>query len=280
MKPNTSQLTILFTIFMTIAGCQNSSTKPPQNTLLVATTTSTRDSGLMDILVPIFENTHSIKIKLIAVGTGKALQLGRQGDVDLLLVHSPEDELQFMADNHGIRHEPLMHNYFEILGPKSDPAHISGKDPVEALRLIRQSGATFVSRGDESGTHQREKALWNQLEKQTKWSHYLETGQGIGNSLVIANEKQAYCLCDQGTFLAMQHRIELIPLAKRTPDLRNSYSILCVNPNKSEKINSTSANRFTEFLISQTGQSLIADFKIDEKTLFHTLRTAIKAPHN
>lgn len=234
----------------------------------------------MDVLIPAFEKDHQVKIKLIAVGTGKALELGRTGEVDLLLVHSREDEHQFMAEKHGIRHEPLMYNYFEILGPSSDPAGINGKNPIEALRLIRDSKAAFVSRGDESGTHQRETKLWNKLGKRPTWNHYFETGQGMGASLVIANQKHAYILCDRGTFLAMKHRIDLVPLANKSSELKNPYGLLCVNPDKSEQINSGLARRFADFLVSRKGQFLIADFKVDGKTLFHTLRTENNSPHH
>lgn len=279
MKSTSCIPLILCSLSVGITGCVESPQQGPKQTLLLATTTSTRDSGLMDVLIPAFEREYPVKIKLIAVGTGKALQLGRAGEVDLLLVHSQEDEHQFMVEEHGVRHEPLMYNYFEILGPHSDPAGINGKTPLEALRLIQESRAAFVSRGDKSGTHQREIRLWNKLGTQPTWNRYIETGQGMGPSLLIANQKQAYLLCDRGTFLSMKHRIELVPMVNKSSQLKNPYSLLCVNPNKNGQINSDTASRFVDFLISRKGQSLIADFKVDAKTLFHTLRTENNSPH-
>lgn len=251
-------------------GCRNSGIETDsQRELRMAVTTSTRDSGLIDHIIPLFEKENNVSVLIIASGTGKALASGRNGDVDIVWVHSRKDEDQFLADGHGLRREDVMHNFFEILGPEADPANVSGLHPILALKKIAESKSTWISRGDNSGTHQREKELWSASGIQPNWDSYLESGQGMGASLVIANEKKAYLLCDRGTFLAMRDKIQLIPLTRKSESLQNAYGIISVNPNKNEKIDDKLADKLIEFLISKRVQTMIRDFQIDGEPLFH-----------
>lgn len=253
-------------------GCRNSEVKSAakaKRELRMAVTTSTRDSGLIDHIIPAFERENNVSVLVIASGTGKALASGRDGDVDVVWVHSRKDEDQFLNDGHGTRREDVMHNFFEILGPQSDPARISGLDPIKALKKIADSKSTWISRGDNSGTHKREIEIWTDAGVRPNWGAYLESGQGMGASLVIANEKNAYLLCDRGTYLSMRKKIQLIPLAKKTDRLRNEYGVLSVHPNKSEKIDNELTDRLIEFLISKPTQEMIKDFRVDGEPLFH-----------
>ena len=242
-----------------------------KQTLRIATTTSTRDSGLMDVLIPVFEQKHKVKIKLVAVGTGKALKLGELGEVDVLLVHSKPAEIEFLRNGHASRRESVMFNYFEILGPKSDPANVRNLKPIDAIQKIGQSNAAFVSRGDESGTHQKEKSILNKSESKTDWPKFVETGQGMGASLVIANQKRAYILCDGATYLAMKNKIDLVPLSARSKSMKNPYGVLCINPKKNSQINFELANEFADFLTSPSTQILISNYRIDDQQLFFPL---------
>lgn len=258
------------------SSCRNSNVKSiaaAKRELRIAVTTSTRDSGLIDLIIPVFERENNASVLIIASGTGKALASGRDGDVDVVWVHSRKDEERFINDGHGIRREDVMHNFFEILGPGSDPAKIWGLTPIDALKKIAESKSTWISRGDNSGTHKREMELWSEAGIQPEWDSYLESGQGMGASLVIANEKNAYVLCDRGTYLSMRAKISLHPLAKKTDRLRNEYGVLAVHPDKNEKIDNELSNRMINFLISKRTQKMIEDFRIDGEPLFHPARS-------
>ena len=180
--------------------------------LRLATTTSTRDSGLLDQLLPVFEEAHHCRVDVIAVGTGAALKLGESGDVDVVMVHARTAEEAFMQAQHGIRHEEFMYNDFVLLGPENDPAEIRGMEPIAAMKRIATRKHRFVSRGDDSGTHKREMSLWKQAKVKSGWREYLECGQGMGPTLVIANNQIGYTLADMGTFLNLGKRIDLVPL--------------------------------------------------------------------
>lgn len=253
-----------------IAGCGNPEREAPA-VLRLATTTSTRDSGLIDELLSAFERQHQVSVRVIAVGTGKALKLGELGEVDVVLVHAEQAELRFLADRHAVRREPVMFNYFEILGPPDDPAGIRDQPPDTAFRLIRSAGGTFVSRGDDSGTHKREQTLWELAGQSPDWSGYLETGQGMGRSLIIADQKRGYILCDRGTYLAMKDKIDLVPLARKTESMKNPYGVLCVNPEKNSQINLPLANLWVDFLISSETQQRIGEFRIQGESLFQPM---------
>jgi len=240
--------------------------------LQLATTTSTRDSGLLDVLLPEFEKTAQVEVKVIAVGTGRALKLGENGDVDVVFVHARQAEDAFMKAKHGVRREDVMYNMFVILGPASDPARIKGVSAQESLLRIAQAKANFVSRGDESGTHKREQQLWSTAGKMPEGEHYFETGQGMGASLNIAEEKQAYILSDFGTYLKWKSKLSLVPLVNEGDNLRNPYGVMCVNPSKSSDIQAELADQFVDYLISPTAQNMIKDYQVDGEPLFRPLR--------
>lgn len=242
--------------------------------LRLATTTSTRDSGLLDALVPEFEQANECRVDVIAVGTGAALKLGEAGDVDAVLVHARTAEEAFMAAGHGIRHEQVMHNYFLIAGPADDPAGTRGNDVVAALGKIASEKQRFVSRGDDSGTHKRELSLWKAAGGRPEWEGYVECGQGMGATLVMADEMNAYVLTDEGTWLKQRARFQLIPLVKEAAELANPYAVMVVNPQKHPAVNSTLAGAFADFLISPAAQRMIGDYTVNGQTLFHPDRRA------
>jgi len=242
--------------------------------LRLAVTSSTRDSGLLAQLTPQFESTNSAKVLIIASGTGKALKLGANGDVDLVFVHAPDAENAFVAAGHAVRRETVMYNYFTLLGPPDDPAGVRTMSASEALRKVADFGAFFVSRGDDSGTHKREKILWAKTGGRPDWSGYIESGQGMGVTLVLASEKQGYVLSDMGTYLAFQDKIHLEPMLDEQESLLNTYGILEVNPAKHTNINHDLARRFVDFIISEEAQQIIANYKIGRHVLFRALRTS------
>lgn len=240
--------------------------------LRLAVTTSTRDSGLLDELLPVFEKENNARVDVLAVGTGAALKLGEAGDVDAVLVHAREAEDAFMAAGHGIRHEEVMYNMFEILGPADDPAGVRNMEPADALQRIAEIKKKFLSRGDNSGTHQRELKLWEAGGGRPEWAGYVESGQGMGPTLIMADEMHAYVLTDHGTYLNFKDKIELVPLVTSSESLRNPYGVMVVNPEKSPKIQEALAQAFVDFLISPETQRLIRDYRIAGEPLFHPLR--------
>jgi len=254
------------------AGCTSEAAPSTSRVLRLAVTTSTRDSGLMDILVPAFEQQHSARVNVIAAGTGKALKLGESGEVDLVIVHSRSDEDAFMEAGHGIRREDVMYNSFEIVGPPADPAGMGSMEAANALRQIAVSGSRFLSRGDNSGTHKRELLLWEATGGRPEWDGYVEVGQGMGRTLTMADQMQGYALTDRGTWMAMRKSIDLIPLAAPSAELRNPYGIIVVDPGKNDLINARLATAFVDFIISPQAQRLIMDFKVQGESLFYPLR--------
>ncbi len=240
--------------------------------LKFATTTSTETSGLLYELLPPFEKEFGIRVDVIAVGTGKALKLAENGDVDVVLVHAPEAEKAFMEAGFGIRRRAVMYNDFVIVGPPADPAHIRGmKSAVDALRAIARQGQVFVSRGDESGTHQKEKQLWQKVGVLPTGRGYLETGQAMGATLTVADEKQAYTLTDRGTFLAFAGNLDLVVLCEGDKELHNPYAILAVNPDRHPQVNYACALAFIDWMTSARGQRIIANFRKNGEVLFHPL---------
>ena len=258
------------------AGCSQKKDQPANSTktnvLRLATTTSVRDSGLLDQLLPLFESRNDCRVDVVAVGTGAALKLGESGDADALLVHAPEAEKAFMDAGHGTRREELMYNYFIILGPADDPAKIRGLDAVEAFRKIAAGKFRFLSRGDDSGTHKRELALWQEARMRPAQPDYIETGQGMGTTLTMAFEMQGYVLADEGTYLNFKDKIDLVKLSGASESLINRYSVITVNPDKSPKIDYDLAARLADFLISREGQQLINDYQIAGQQLFFPKR--------
>jgi len=237
-----------------------------QKNIILATTTSTQDSGLLDVIIPLFEKKTGYFVKTIAVGSGQALSMGRKGEADVLLVHSPEDEEVFMDGGYGINRKLVMHNDFIIVGPPSDPAKIKGiKSAVDAFKKIAQSKSLFVSRADNSGTHAKEKMIWKAAGiryEGEKWYH--ETGLGMGQTLNVASEKRAYTLTDRGTYLPLKKRLDLHILSYGDKILFNVYHVIEVNPKKFPKVDAVGARAFSDFMVSNEAQSIIKTFGVDK----------------
>ncbi|HXL03286.1 MAG TPA: substrate-binding domain-containing protein [Bacillota bacterium] len=234
--------------------------------LILATTTSTRDTGLLDVLLPVFQERTGYNVKTIAVGTGAALALGKKGEADVLLCHAPASEMELVESGDVINRQLVMHNDFVIVGSPEDPAGVKGvKSATEALRKIADKEAVFVSRADDSGTHKKEKEVWNKLgfEPSGK-AWYLEAGTGMANTLNIANEKLAYCLTDRGTYLSMKDRLDLVVLVEGDAILLNIYHVMQVNPEKHKVVDGQGGKAFVEFMVSEEVQEIISKFGIDK----------------
>ncbi|HAD81383.1 MAG: tungsten ABC transporter substrate-binding protein [Candidatus Edwardsbacteria bacterium RIFOXYD12_FULL_50_11] len=233
--------------------------------LVLATTTSTMDSGLLDFLVPIFEKENGCKVQIIAVGTGAAIRYGKDGNADIVMVHDPVAEEVVVKEGFFVERKYLMYNDFVIVGPAEDPAGIKGlASAAEALKKIEASQATFVSRADQSGTHKKEERMWAVAGLSPKGSWYLQAGAGMEAVLRIANEKRAYCLTDRGTYLAHQKEFELPILTEGDQELFNPYHIMLVAPAKYPFVNYSLAKKFSDFLTSERGQKLIAEYGVDK----------------
>ena len=229
--------------------------------ITMASTTSTEQSGLFSHLLPAFKQATGIDVKVVAVGTGQALDMARRGDADVLFVHDQAAEEKFVADGWGVKRYPVMYNDFVLVGPPSDPAAIRGLGAAEAMRKIATKLALFASRDDRSGTHARELELWKRAAVDPagrRW--YVATGQGMGETMRIASEMRAYTLADRGTFLALKKSLDLAVLVEGTPDLRNSYRVIVVSPEKNPKTRVAEARRFAEWIVSDEAQKAIAAF--------------------
>ncbi len=244
--------------------------------LVMATTTSTYDSGLLDVLIPEFERETGIEVKVIAVGTGQALRLGEAGDADVLLVHAPDQEIEFVEAGHGIYRLRVMYNSFFIVGPASDPAGIDGlTDAGEAMRRIHDNRSSFCSRGDDSGTHSRERTLWaaagidyGDVSDQANSDWYLSLGQGMGDTLRMASDMGAYTLTDEGTFYAISRELDLEVLSQGDAVLRNQYSVIPVDGSTHGRVNQRAAERFAEWMVSPEAQEMIDGYTKDGRALF------------
>lgn len=253
---------IFFIVLLFLTSCATS--VPSINILLVSTTT-TQDSGLLDVLLPAFEKETGYSVQLISTGSGQALKIAEEGNADVILLHSPAAEEEFMTQGFGIDRRLVMHNDFVIVGPNEDPANTKGRNPIEALKAIYQTQGTFVSRGDESGTNVKELNLWKQAgfnPIDQPW--YLETGQGQGATLSIADSKDGYALTDRGTFLAYQANVNLAILVEGDPTLLNIYHVITVNPEKWPHINLEGAHAFADFITSPKGQQIIREFGVGQ----------------
>lgn len=235
----------------------------------MATTTSTENSGLLYVLLPPFEKMFDVKVDVIAVGTGKALKLGENGDVDVVFVHAREAEDEFVRKGFGVNRRDVMYNDFIIVGPKEDPAGIRGDDAVKALKKIIRKKWFFTSRGDESGTHKKEEKLWGLAGIKPKGRWYLETGQGMGLTLQIADEKRAYCLVDRGTYIAYEKKVDLSILCEGDERLFNPYGIIAINPDRHPHVKYIHAMALIGWITSPEGRRIISEFKIEGKALFH-----------
>jgi tungstate transport system substrate-binding protein len=239
--------------------------------LRLATTTSTENTGLLDVLLPPFERLHRVKVDVLSVGTGKALALGRRCDVDVVLVHAPDLEERFVAKGHGANRRRVMHNYFIIAGPPADPAAVAeAANAVEAMRRVAAAKAEFISRGDNSGTHVKERELWEAAGVIPDWPGYQEAGQGMGAVLTMASQKQAYTLSDVGTFRGYlaAGKLELAELFTGDELLKNPYSVIAVNPGKCPQAAGGLAKAFIDYLVSPRAQELIGAYRAGGKRLF------------
>lgn len=237
---------------------------PAAQAVILSTTTSTQDSGLLDVLVPLFQKKTGYTVKTISVGTGQALALAARGEADVCLVHAPDSEKKYVSEGLLLNRRLVMHNDFLVVGPAEDPARIRGlRTAAEALRRIAETRAPFVSRGDNSGTHQLERKLWKEARLEPGGAWYLQAGQGMGAMLVIASEKRAYALTDRATYLAFRRRVQLDILVEKDPSLLNIYSVLEPNAGKFPRVNAAGGRAFTDFLVSKEAQEVIRTFGVD-----------------
>ncbi|NQT87056.1 substrate-binding domain-containing protein [bacterium] len=251
-----------------LASCSSGEREP----LRLATTTSTQNSGLLEVLLPPFEKAHGVKVAVLAVGTGKALKLGENGDVDVVLVHAPEAEKAFVDAGFGVDRRAVMHNDFVIVGPGADPAGLGNAGSAkEAFTLLTGGKAPFISRGDESGTHKKERAIWRLAGLAPTGAWYIETGQGMGDVLMMANEKLAYTLTDRGTWLAYADKLQLSVVFQGDPLLHNPYGAIAVNAERRPQVQKELARKFLDYLTGPEAQAIIAGFRIRKngEQLFH-----------
>ncbi|HET6490739.1 MAG TPA: substrate-binding domain-containing protein [Syntrophales bacterium] len=266
MKRTGLLLCLLLALAMTVSMVGVAAAQPAQKNIIMATTTSTQDSGLLDVLLPIFEKKTGYFVKTIAVGSGQAMAMGQKGEADVLLVHSPAAEQKFIAEGYGVNRRLVMHNDFIILGPPADPARIKGlKKASEGFKKIAGTASLFVSRGDNSGTHSKEKEIWKAAginPSGQKW--YQETGLGMGQTLGVAAEKKGYTLADRGTYLALKKGLGLDILVEGDGILLNIYHVIEVNPQKWPKVNVAGAKAFSDFMVSKETQAVIKTFGVDK----------------
>jgi tungstate transport system substrate-binding protein len=236
----------------------------------LATTTSTENSGLLNFLLPKFQEKEKIRVDVIAVGTGAAIKLGKNGDADVVLVHDPHMEAEFVSSEFGIGRRDVMYNDFVVLGPASDPAGIATtRSTAEAFRKIATAGIDFISRGDNSGTHVKEIAIWKTAGIKPAGRWYKEAGQGMGAVITMTAGLSGYTLADRGTFIAMEDKVSLKILNQGDPDLFNPYGIIAVNPQKHPHVNQAGAVKLIEWVTGEEGQRMIAEFKLNNKQLFY-----------
>jgi len=263
-------LSLIFPLSLSAGGVKQDA--PPSHAagrIRLATSTSTDNSGLIADILPAFTDETGIEVDVIAVGTGKALELGRQGDVDVILVHAPSLEEAFVAEGFGVDRRAVMHNDFIILGPPGDPAvTIGGSDAIAALLAIAETKAPFISRGDESGTHTKERLLWELAGLVPSGAWYREAGQAMGAMMTIASEVGGYTMADRGTWLSMRHTLDLVVAVEGDPRLHNPYGIIAVNPDRHRHVNYNGAVALIEWLTSPGGQQRIGAFTVDGEVLF------------
>jgi tungstate transport system substrate-binding protein len=244
-----------------------------EKSIVVASTTSTQDSGLFEYLLPIFQQQTGIAVKVIAQGTGQALDTGRRGDADVVFVHAKSAEEKFLAEGQGVKRNPVMYNDFVLIGPKNNPAGIKGRDIAAALKTIKEKQAPFISRGDRSGTHMAELALWNKDAgidiDQQKGPWYKSIGQGMGAALNMASASNAYVLSDRGTWLSFKNKGDLQILVEGDKRLFNQYGVILVNPEKHPTVKKELGQQFIDWLLSPEGQKAIANYKVNGEQLFY-----------
>jgi tungstate transport system substrate-binding protein len=259
-------LALCLVLAIGLVGCTETKTetetkpKPAPTNMILATTTSTADTGLLDYLLPIFEKKYNVKVKPIAVGTGEAIAMGEKGEADVLLVHSRAKEDAFMAAGFGSVRKDVMYNDFIIIGPKADPAGTKGTTPTVSFTNIANAKSPFISRGDASGTNTKELAIWTKTGITPSGDWYIVTGQGMGESTKIAEEKQAYELIDRGTYLAMKKTLTLEIMVEGQKELFNPYGVIIVSKAKFTKVNEVDAKKFTDWITSDEVQKLIGEY--------------------
>jgi tungstate transport system substrate-binding protein len=265
-------LTSLTLFAAVVLSVGNTQVLAQDQTIVVASTTSTQDSGLFGYLLPIVKQKTGVEVKVLAQGTGQALDTARRGDADVVFVHARSAEEKFLSEGFGVKRYPVMYNDFVVIGPKDDPAGIKGKDVAAALQAIKMKGAPFVSRGDRSGTHIAELKLWKGAGIDIAKDHgpwYKEIGQGMGAALNMASASNSYVLSDRGTWLAFKNRGDLAVLVEGDKRLFNQYGVMLVNPAKHPAVKKEAGQRFIDWLISPEGQGAIAGFKINGQQLFY-----------
>ncbi|MCF8009558.1 MAG: substrate-binding domain-containing protein [Halanaerobiales bacterium] len=278
MKNNKSLIFVTLLIVLTVFCVVPNQNVLAQGRIILATTTSTDNSGLLEALLPLFEEKYNVRVDVVAVGTGKAISIAENGDADLILVHAREAEDQFVNEGYGVNRRDVMYNDFIILGPSSDPAGLKGINEVgQAFAKINNSQSDFISRGDDSGTNKKELSIWSNADIEPTGKWYIETGQGMGASLNVANEKQAYIMTDRGTYLAYRSDLDLEIVLEGDPELFNPYGIIAVNPELYSHVNYQMAMALIGFITSQQGQKIINEFTAHGEVLFHP--SAIK-PEN
>jgi len=261
MRPTFCTLAVLMAALLGAGSAALAQSK----SIILSTTTSTQDSGLLDVLVPLFEKTTGYTVKTVSIGTGQALALAARGEADVALVHAPSLEKQYVADGKMLNRRLVMYNDFVLIGPAEDPAKIKGiAKTAEAFKRIAETQSRFVSRGDKSGTHLLEMALWKQAGVEPKGTWYLESGQGMGQTLAIANERTAYALTDRATFLAFQQRVTLPILVEKDRPLLNIYSVMEVNPANGPRVNVVGGKAFADFMVSPEAQAAIKSFGVSK----------------
>jgi len=270
-KKSLALILILLFAFTSLAGCASKKaadtpTQPAaEKVLKMATTTSTQDSGLLDVLVPEFKKDTGYTLNVIAVGSGQAMEMGAKGDVDVLLVHSRAAEDKFVADGFGVNRKDVMHNDFIVIGPANDPAKIKGMtDSVAAFKKIAESKSTFLSRGDKSGTNTKELSIWTKAEITPAGDWYKNVGKGMGDTFRMADEMKGYTLIDRATYLALKDKYKLEIMVEKDKPLLNPYGVISVNKYKFTNVDMEGANKFGEWITSEKIQKLIADFGKDK----------------
>lgn len=257
-------LLLVLVVSLVLAGCNKTPQAPQNKDVILATTTSTQDTGLLDVLIPKFEEKTGYKVKTISVGSGAAIAMGEKGEADVLLTHAPADEKKIVDSGAVVNYQLVMHNDFIVIGPANDPAKIKGSNAVESFKKIATAKAIFISRGDNSGTHSKEKAIWKDAGITPEGTWYQQSGTGMGATINIANEKLGYTLSDRATYLAQKKNIKLEILSQGDKSLLNIYHVMQVNQEKFAKVNKAGGKAFVDFIVSPDTQKIIADYGKDK----------------